>query len=280
MVQRKAHKIAFAMDRTVATVSDDGHSLASTVPCTLEHDPYGKNDSLLLEVKDVEGMTDDINYHLYTFWNKVKHTWGFPCDSLQHIEDYRRGSGVRPRIFPWRVYGMCTLMRSLLYARWKELELHALSDSFEEERQLAESTLEQESYEQEMEERTILYLEEVDNEDQYDDRTLLSVHHLQEISEKDKYTLYTTSRRLRYIASTEPERAPLQPVHLLSMNTWMLEHLFLEWTDLLLHANLREADEIREGEELEYHQYVAYEMEYIDHDDYNTPPSSSDSIDY
>jgi hypothetical protein len=59
-----------------------------------------------------------------------------------------------------------------------------------------------------------------------------------------------------------------------------LQHLFLEWTDLQLHKNLQEADEIREAEELEYHQRVADEMEYIDHDDYNTASSSSDSVDY
>jgi hypothetical protein len=116
------------------------------------------------------------------------------------------------------------------------------------------------------------------------DRTCFSNHltarDMLEMSDKDKKALHSSSRRLQYIASTEPAGALLKPVHLLSMDNRMLQHLFLEWTDLQLHKNLQEADEIREGEELEYHQRVADEMEYIDHDDYNTPSSSSDSVDY
>jgi hypothetical protein len=162
------------MDRTVAIVSDDDHSLASTLPCLYEHDPYAnnpddkegywedRNESMLLEAKDLEGTTDDINYHLFTFWNTIKHAWRLPCVSLEYLEYYRRTS-VKPRIFPWRVNGMCTSMRSLLYARLKELELHTLSDSFEEEREFFLAQQESYRYEQEMEERTNLYLEERDN---------------------------------------------------------------------------------------------------------------------
>jgi len=145
-------------------VSDDEASerchrwlVANGKACLIEE--HGtSNEEVLLEAKDLEGTTDDINCHLYTFWNNVKHAWGLPCDSLEHLEDYRQSS-VKPWIFPWRVNGMCPTMRRLLYARWKELELHALSDSFEEERELAASALEQESYEQEMEERTKLFEE-------------------------------------------------------------------------------------------------------------------------
>jgi hypothetical protein len=108
----------------------------------------------------------------------------------------------------------------------------------------------------------------------------LTARHMLEMSDKDKKALYSSSRRLEYIASTEPAGEALKPVHLLSMEDRMLQHLFLEWTDLQLHKNLQEADEIREAEELEYHQRVADEMEYIDHDDYNTASSSSDSVDY
>jgi hypothetical protein len=53
----------------------------------------------------------------------------------------------------------------------------------------------------------------------------------------------------------------------------------LEWTDLQLHKNLQEADEIREAEELEYHQRVADEMEYIDHDDSDTNDENADDED-
>ena len=42
----------------------------------------------------------------------------------------------------------------------------------------------------------------------------------------------------------------------------MLKLLFLEWRDLQLHKNLQELDEIRQGEEQQYHQQVAMEMEY------------------
>jgi hypothetical protein len=113
---------------------------------------------LLLEAKDLEEMTDDVNCHLHAFWNNVKHAWGLPCDSLQHLEDCRQSS-VTSWTFPWRVNEMCPTMRRLLHARWKELELHALLDSFEEERELAASALEQESYEQEMEEHASLFEE-------------------------------------------------------------------------------------------------------------------------
>jgi hypothetical protein len=100
---------------------------------------------LLLEAKDLEETTDAVNCHLCTFWNDVKHAWGLPCNSLQHSEDHRQSS-VKPWMFLWRVNGMCpTMRRLLLCARWKELELHALLDSFEEECKLAGSAPEQES---------------------------------------------------------------------------------------------------------------------------------------
>jgi hypothetical protein len=113
----------------------------------------------LLERKDLEEMTEEINCHLYTYWNKLKHDLGRPCDSLQHMEDWRLSS-VKALLFPWRVYDMSLGTRRVLYVRWKELELHALSNSFEEERELAASALEQEFYEQEMEERTKIMIEE------------------------------------------------------------------------------------------------------------------------
>jgi hypothetical protein len=115
------------------------------------------------------------------------------------------------------------------------------------------------------------------------DRTWLYNHlrprHIQEMSENDKMSLYYTWRRLVFIESTKNAGAVLTAVHLYSMDFPMLKLLFLEWTDLQMHKNLQGADEIREAEELEYHQRVAYDMEYVDHDDYNTPPSSSDSFD-
>ena len=72
--------------------------------------------------------------------------------------------------------------------------------------------------------------------------------------------------------------AVLKPVHLMSMDVDMSKLLFLEWTDSQLHKKLQELDKIREGEELQHHQQVAMEMENVDHDDCDTPPSSSDSV--
>jgi hypothetical protein len=37
--------------------------------------------------------------------------------------------------------------------------------------------------------------------------------------------------------------------------------------------DLQELDEIREAEELEYHENIASEMEYVDHDEYNLDSS-------
>ena len=115
------------------------------------------------------------------------------------------------------------------------------------------------------------------------DRTWLHNHlrprHIQEMSENDKMSLCCTWRRLVFIESTKNAGAVLTAVHLHSMDFPMLKLLFLEWTDLQMHKNLQGADEIREAEELEHHQRVACDMEHVDHDDCNTPPSSSDSFD-
>ena len=108
----------------------------------------------------------------------------------------------------------------------------------------------------------------------------LTGHHMLAMSKGHKMILYSSWRRLQYIKSIQPADSVLNLMHLNSMDYSMLRHLFLEWTDLQLHENLQEADEMREGEELNYHENVAYQMEDIDHDDYNIPPSSSHSVDY
>lgn len=97
----------------------------------------------------------------------------------------------------------------------------------------------------------------------------LKASHLLEMSQDDKRYLHFAWRRFESMARTQ-EAPVLQPFHLLSMDYQMLQFLFVEWNDLQFHKSLRELDEIREAQELEYHQQIALEMEYIDHDDFNS----------
>ncbi len=100
-------------------------------------------------------------------------------------------------------------------------------------------------------------------------RSYLKASHLLEMSQDDKRYLHFAWRRFESMARTQ-EAPVLQPFHLLSMDIQMLQFLLVEWNDLQLHKSLRELDEIREAQELEYHQQIALEMEYIDHDDFNS----------
>jgi hypothetical protein len=105
-----------------------------------------------------------------------------------------------------------------------------------------------------------------------DDSELREVchNHLLDMEEENKMLLYYSWRRFQFHNSTQPAGRVLKNIHLVAMDTGTLRHLFLEW-------NLLEADKIREGEEQEYHEKIASEMENIDHEDYNTPPSSTNS---
>jgi hypothetical protein len=119
--------------------------------CELLDRKFGK---LLEERKDLEEMTEETNCHLRTFCNQVKHDWGLPCcDSLQHVEVWR-WSSVKALTFPWKGCNMSCAMRWVLCNCWKELELQALSDSCEEECELAASAPEQELHEGEREKWT------------------------------------------------------------------------------------------------------------------------------